>query len=183
MKCNDAWAIEDSVIQRARTTGSERVVRHALQQALDEKRLVRLNQMIAVASDDTQLSKKQRARMTQLLSLYRDNRTPPTTTEAAAELKEPIDTITSIVRFAAQQRLLTDLGKGMFIETETFIDMCRQLKEQCQQQPELSVSEIRELWEVSRKYASPLREHCDTIGATRRSGDVRTMGSYLQELA
>ena len=180
---NDAWAIEDSVIQRARTTGSERVVRHALQQALDEKRLVRLNQMIAVASDDTQLSKKQRARMTQLLSLYRDNRTPPTTKEAAAELKEPIDTITSIVRFAAQQRLLTDLGKGMFIETETFIDMCRQLKEQFQQQPELSVSEIRELWEVSRKYAIPLLEHCDTIGATRRSGDVRTMGSDLQELA
>ena len=78
--------------------------------------------------------------------------------------------------------MLTDLSKGMFIETETFHALCRQLRDQFEQQPGLSVSEIRELWEVSRKYAIPLLEYCDAIGVTRRDGDVRMMGDYLEQL-
>ena len=39
----------------------------------------------------------------------------------------------------------------------------------------LTVSQIRELLETSRKFAVPICEHLDRIGLTRRDGDVRLL--------
>jgi len=37
----------------------------------------------------------------------------------------------------------------------------------------MTAAEIRNLWQISRKYAIPLLEHCDAQGITRREGDLR----------
>lgn len=61
--------------------------------------------------------------------------------------------------------------------------MLRQLSEQLASVPELAVAEIRDTWNVTRKYAIPMLEYCDRNGYTIRRGDVRAAGHALAEFA
>jgi len=138
--------------------------------------VVRVNRMIAVPSEQTVLSKKQLNRMNQLLSLYRDERKPPTLKEAAAALESPSDTVASLIRFATQQRILIDLGHGFFISQQSFNLLCSELRELFIESPERSVAEIRDHWGITRKHAIPLLEFCDKSAITVRNGDARIQG-------
>jgi selenocysteine-specific elongation factor len=148
---------------------------------LKEKQVVRVNRMIAVPSENTVLSKKQLNRMNQLLSLYRDERKPPTLKEAAAALDSPADTVASLIRFATQQRILIDLGHGFFISQQSFNVLCRELCTLFTESPERSVAEIRDHWGITRKHAIPLLEFCDKSGITMRNGDVRIQGKEMPQ--
>jgi len=50
-----------------------------------------------------------------------------------------------------------------------------QLSEQMSAGAGLTLSEIREALHTTRKYAIPLCEYLDTIGFTKRTGDVRVL--------
>lgn len=178
----DAWLAEQAVVGRASSAGSAGVVGWAINQLIDEQELVRFNHMIATASEQTVLSKKQRARMDRLLKMYRETRTPPTIKEAAAELETTIDSVASLIRFATQQRVLIDLGNGFFIADETFRVLCRELQELFEASHEQSVAGIRDHWQMTRKHVIPLLEHCDRTGVTVRQGDMRVAGATLNQL-
>ncbi len=178
----DAWLAEPAVVGRASSTGSAAVIGWVINQLVSEHLLVRVNHMIAAASDNTVLSKKQRGRMERLLTMYSGARTPPTIKEAAGELETTIDSVASLIRFATQQRVLIDLGNGFFIATDTFRDLCRELGELFDSAPEQSVASIRDHWQMTRKHAIPLLEYCDHTGVTVRSGDARVAGATLNEM-
>ncbi len=173
---DDAWLDERSVIQRATPIAATETTHTVLTQLIKEKKVVRVNRMIAVPSEQTVLSKKQLNRMNQLLSLYRDERKPPTLKEAAAALESPSDTVASLIRFATQQRILIDLGHGFFISQQSFNVLCSELRELFIESPERSVAEIRDHWGITRKHAIPLLEFCDKSAITVRNGDARIQG-------
>jgi len=177
----DAWLDEQSVIQRATPLATAGTTQSILNELLKEKQVVRVNRMIAVPSENTVLSKKQLNRMNQLLSLYRDERKPPTLKEAAAALDSPADTVASLIRFATQQRILIDLGHGFFISQQSFNVLCRELCTLFTESPERSVAEIRDHWGITRKHAIPLLEFCDKSGITMRNGDVRIQGKEMPQ--
>ena len=172
----DAWLDEQSVIQRATALAAPETTQTVLTQLIKEKQVVRVNRMIAVPSEQTVLSKKQLNRMNQLLSLYRNERKPPTLKEASAALESPSDTVASLIRFATQQRILIDLGRGFFISQQSFEVLCTELRELFTESPELSVAEIRDHWGITRKHAIPLLEFCDKSEITVRNGDARIQG-------
>lgn len=178
----DAWLAEQAVMGRAESTGSAEVIGWVISELIAEGALVRVNHMVATASEKTVLSKKQRARMDQLLKMYRDARTPPTIKEAAQELETTIDSVASLIRFATQQRVLIDLGNGFFIADEMFRVLCRELRELFDAAPEQSVAGIRDHWQITRKHAIPLLEHCDRTGVTIRQGDIRVAGTNLDAM-
>ena len=173
---DDAWLDERSVIQRATPIAATETTHTVLTQLIKDKKVVRVNRMIAVPSEQTVLSKKQLNRMNQLLSLYRDERKPPTLKEAAAALESPSDTVASLIRFATQQRILIDLGHGFFISQQSFNLLCSELRELFIESPERSVAEIRDHWGITRKHAIPLLEFCDKSAITVRNGDARIQG-------
>ncbi len=173
---DDAWLDERSVIQRATPIAATETTHTVLTQLIKDKKVVRVNRMIAVPSEQTVLSKKQLNRMNQLLSLYRDERKPPTLKEAAAALESPSDTVASLIRFATQQRILIDLGHGFFISQQSFNVLCSELRELFIESPECSVAEIRDHWGITRKHAIPLLEFCDKSAITVRNGDARIQG-------
>ncbi|MAI33030.1 MAG: selenocysteine-specific translation elongation factor [Rubripirellula sp.] len=176
---DDAWLDEQSVTQRANPIAGTATTQTALTQLIKEKKVVRVNRMIAVPSEQTVLSKKQLNRMNQLLSLYRDERKPPTLKEAAAALESPPDTVASLIRFATQQRILIDLGRGFFISQQSFDILCNELRELFSESPERSVAEIRDHWGITRKHAIPLLEFCDKSEITIRNGDSRVQGKEM----
>lgn len=176
---DDAWLDEQSVIRRATPLAAPETTQSVLSQLIKEKKVVRVNRMIAVPSETTVLSKKQLNRMNQLLSLYQGERKPPTLKEAASALDSPADMVASLIRFATQQRILIDLGKGFFISQQSFDTLCDELRSLFNDSPERSVAEIRDHWGITRKHAIPLLEFCDKSGITVRNGDVRVQGREL----
>ena len=176
---SDAWLDEQSVVQRATAVAAPETTQSVLSELIKEKSVVRVNRMIAVPSENTVLSKKQLNRMNQLLSLYRDERKPPTLKEAATALDSPSDTIASLIRFATQQRILIDLGNGFFISQQSFEILCIELRDLFSDSPERSVAEIRDHWGITRKHAIPLLEFCDKSGITLRNADIRVQGKHM----
>ena len=174
-----AWLDEAAVIQRAATTGTAAVIRCVLDRLVTEKELVRANKMVAIASEETLLSKKQRSRMEQILKGYDGARTPPTIKELATELQTTIDAVQSLVRFATQQGVLVDLGNGFLMDRRTLGDTFQKLKLLFDEKPEQTVAEIRDHLDITRKHAIPLLEYCDRVGVTVRDGDRRRAGDRL----
>ncbi len=178
----NAWLVEEAVFERARSAGSPQAVRPVIDQLVRDQELVRVNEMVAVASQENVLSKKQRARMDQILTMFGGSRTPPTIKEVAQELETTIDSVASLIRFATQQQVVIDLGKGFFIARDTFRELCGELRELFDGSPEQSVANIRDQWQITRKHAIPLLEYCDRIAVTVRQGDSRVAGPGLDKL-
>ena len=53
--------------------------------------------------------------------------------------------------------------------------MLDQIKKEIQQQGKITLGEVRDLFNTSRKYAQALLEHLDAIGVTLRDGDFRKL--------
>ena len=181
VETDNAWAVEDSVAQRARTTGSRPLIDLAIEQLVDEKILVQMGKMVAIASDKTRLSKKQRALIDTISSLYQGSRTPPTLKELAGNTETTIESAGSLVRFLGQQGSLLDLGNGFWISADVFRDLCGELRDLFDESPQQVVAAIRDRWQLTRKHVIPLLEYCDRVGVTARSGDVRIAGPRIGE--
>ncbi len=177
-----AWLDEAALAERAATTGSPAVIHWVIDRLVADGRLVRVNKMVAIASEETVLSKKQLARMDQILAIYQGSRTPPTVKELASVLQTTMEAVASLLRFATQQRVLIDLGKGFLLDRIAFGDICQDLRSLFAEQPEPTVAEIRDHLGITRKYAIPLLEYCDRIGVTRREGDKRLMADGMDRI-
>jgi selenocysteine-specific elongation factor len=58
---------------------------------------------------------------------------------------------------------------------ETYADMVARVTEHLRGKGKITVAEVRDLFQTSRKYALALMEHLDTAGVTRRVGDERVL--------
>ena len=176
----DAWLDEESLVRRIGWV-SAGVVRRQLERLIEEDKVVRVNRMVALASEQTVLSKKQRTRMDQILEVFHDARTPPTVKELVQQFSISQDAVQSLLRFATQQRILMDLGSGFFIEREVWEKLMGELAKRFEQTGELSVAEIRDQWKITRKHAIPILEYCDRHRWTVREGDKRRLGPSLRD--
>lgn len=172
----DAWVIEESAVRQLEIYGSESTVRLVLNELVSDGKLVRLGKVIALASDENSLSKKQQKRMEQIVSVYDHNRTPPALKDIADSLQLPLETVTSLSRFAVQTGMLLDMGNGLLLSSAVMNSLCSELNELFAESPELSVADIRDKWQVTRKHAIPFLEYCDQNQITIRKENLRTAG-------
>lgn len=173
----DAWVVEESAVRQLEVYGSEPVVRLVLNQLVSDGKLVRLGKVIALATDGNALSKKQQKRMEQIVGAYENNRTPPMLKGVADSLQLPLEAVTSLSRFAVQTGLLLDLGGGLLLASAVMDALVGELHELFAETAELSVADIRDKWQVTRKHAIPFLEYCDQNQITVRHDNLRTAGT------
>lgn len=178
---DDTWVVTESILSRSTKIAELPILKIGLNRLLKSQRIVEMNGRLAVASEKTVLSKKQRGRMIQLLQQFSDTRTPPSIKELTATLASSADAIVSLCRHAAHQGVLVEFAKDQFIALEVLEKLKTEVAEAFAQSPELSASEIKEHWGLSRKYAIPLLEYFDEKQYTARYGDTRRVGSKLTE--
>ncbi len=71
---------------------------------------------------------------------------------------------------------------GLYFSTEAVSKAADELAGLLAKQPDgVTVSDIRELWDTSRKFALPLLAHFDSTGVTRRRDDLRIGGPRLPQ--
>ncbi len=101
---------------------------------------------------------------------------PPTVKELAALLGfAPGETLEHLTFVGRAVKLTPDL----FWDRARFQELRDWIKARFETHEALSVADLREAWEMSRKYSVPALEYLDREGWTRRDGDVRVPGRRL----
>jgi selenocysteine-specific elongation factor len=112
----------------------------------------------------------QQARVDALLAAYRRQPyTPPSAAESAAM------TSPDIISALLHQGTLARLNEDVLLLRETYDEMVERIKAFIRQNGSMTVAQVRDEFNTSRKYALALMEHLDNEKVTRRVGDERVL--------
>jgi selenocysteine-specific elongation factor len=139
-----------------------------LQRALDECVLVEEGSSVRLASHHIELTRDQQARIDAFLeSLAKNPYSPPGDTTPDADL------LSLLIR----QRRVVRVGDSIVFEASAYDEMVSRIIEHIRQHGKVTLAEVRDLFNTSRKYAQAILEHLDREKVTRRVGDERVLGS------
>lgn len=79
----------------------------------------------------------------------------------------------AVLSFARQQGQLVHLGQGRYIDRMTLDEAAGRLRSVITQQDGMTMAQIRDLWDTTRRYALPICEYMDAKGLTQRDGNLR----------
>jgi selenocysteine-specific elongation factor len=128
--------------------------------------------LVAVPTHRIHFDPAQQAAIDALMQRFENNPYSPPST------KECKDAVGAEV-FGALRELeqLVAVSREVVFRRVDYDAMVAGIRIALQTQNQLTLAEVRDLFQTSRKYAQALLEHLDTIGVTRRNGDVRVRAS------
>ncbi|MCA9230987.1 MAG: selenocysteine-specific translation elongation factor [Planctomycetales bacterium] len=131
---------------------------------------------LALPDWNPELSQRERHLLEQIVLAYRQAEyQPPGIAQLAEELGEREETLAGLIHLATEQDSLVRITRDLFVHADSEQEARRLLAEKMHGGQKLSVSEIREFLGTSRKFAVPFCEYLDTVGFTRREGNLRTL--------
>lgn len=80
-----------------------------------------------------------------------------------------------LLAYLAESGRVVDTGAGVVFDAGVFNEMLERTRAHIASNGAITLAEVRDLFETSRKYAQAFLEHLDALHITRRSGDVRTL--------
>jgi selenocysteine-specific elongation factor len=129
---------------------------------------------IALAGHGPQLSKRERSLVEEIVRTYREARfQPPTVKEIKEKTERNQASVGELIELAAAEERLVKISSDYYLHAEVEREMRDKLTERMAGGEGLTVSQVRELLDTTRKYAVPFCEYLDRIGFTKREGDVR----------
>ncbi len=127
---------------------------------------------VALVGHGPKLSQNEQKLLVQLVDQYRAAGVePPTVKELQAQTTRNQNSVPQLVTLAADDGQLVRISNEYFLHAEVEQRVRERLRPGLV--GGLTVSQIRELLQTSRKYALPLCEYLDRVGFTRRDGDLR----------
>lgn len=131
---------------------------------------------IALEGQGPKLSRAERVLLPQLVERIRAaGLSVPLLKELQAEQVKNRESVPQLLKLAEGAGDLVGLNSDIYLHRETMEGVKRRLEPAFRDRGGLTVSEIRELLDTSRKYAVPLCEYFDASGYTVREGDVRRL--------
>jgi selenocysteine-specific elongation factor len=94
---------------------------------------------------------------------------PPTVKESKAEVGE--DVFTTLVETGE----LIAVSNEVVFRGRDYQEMEERIRRTLREKGQISLAEVRDLFQTSRKYVQPFLEHLDAVGITIRVGDVRKL--------
>lgn len=135
-----------------------------------------VNGQIALEGQGPKLSRAERVLLPQLVEVIRAaGLSVPLVKELQATQVKNRESVPQLLRLAEGAGELVGLNSELYLHAETMEAIKRRLEPAFRERSGLTVSEIRELLDTSRKYAVPLCEYFDASGYTVRVGDVRSL--------
>jgi selenocysteine-specific elongation factor len=117
-----------------------------------------------------ELAQQQRQRVEALLSRFR--RHP----YATPSVKECIETVgEGVFRVLINRRDLVQVSPDVVFLPETYEEMVARVRGWIEREGSVTLAEVRDMFNSSRKYAQALLEHLDDAGITKRVGDKRIL--------
>ena len=140
---------------------------------------IRLTQWgIALAGHGPQLSKRERGLVEEIVQTYRDARfQPPTIKQIKEETERNQASVGELVELAAAEERLVKISSDYYLHADIEREMRDKLTQRMADGEGLTVSQVRELLDTTRKYAVPFCEYLDRIGFTKRQADLRVLAN------
>ena len=129
---------------------------------------------VALREFQPRLSKRERSLLEEIVTAFEQARfQPPTPAELAQKTAESQSKILQIIELAVEDGRLAHLGGALYLDSDSERTLRSRVTERLNETGEITVGEIRELLETSRKFALPFCQYLDRIRITRRKGDLR----------
>ena len=147
-----------------------------LQRMAADGRITLTQRGVALAGHGPQLSGQQRELLEKIVEIFGQAAyQPPLVEDLKAQISRNQAVVPDLVKLAVQQGRLIQISPEYYLSSEAEQQMRATLTERLSGGEGLTVSQIREILNTTRKYAVPLCEHLDRVGFTRRQGDVRVL--------
>lgn len=80
-----------------------------------------------------------------------------------------------LLNLLIEQRRVVKVSNSVVFAASAYDEMVQRIVARIKAQGKVTLSEVRDLFQTSRKYAQPLLEHLDAKKITRREGDERVL--------
>ena len=135
-------------------------------------------QVVALTTFTAKLTVSQQASYESVIATFAEARYhPPSVGELAGKIGISEAKAKPLLRLAVAKGQLKHLGGELFLHVEAEREMQRRVSEALQNSDGLTLSQIRQLLETSRKFAVPFCEYLDVIGLTCRQGNLRVLAT------
>jgi len=125
---------------------------------------------VAVADFVPDLNKEQERAVEKLMQAFlRAPYSPPSIKTCIAEVGE------DLYLYLIESRRIIKVSEDVVFEKDAYEKMIETIREALLDRETLSVAEVRDLFNTSRKFALAFMEHLDSINITRREGDIRRL--------
>ena len=150
--------------------------RAMLASLIDQQRVLQSPAGLSLPGKGPRLSKNEQQLLDQMVAQYREAAAqPPSVAELRKQASRNQAAVPQLIELAAAQGHLIQLTDDLYMHQQAVQSIRQQLSERLAAGGGLTVSQIREALQTTRKFAVPLCEYFDQIGFTRREGDVRVL--------
>lgn len=180
-RTGEAWMAQAAVVQACDGFCSPATAAACAQALVAAGKVAQIGSLMAIATHENRLSKKQIALLAKMRSTYDATDAPPSLKELSESLSVPVSLLRSLARFAILEGTLVEVGADMMFAQHRFEGLAGKLCRFLLAQGAATVAEIRDELQLTRKHVIPLLEHCDSVGITIRAENVRTCGQRASE--
>jgi selenocysteine-specific elongation factor len=154
------------------------LVEAVLERMVREKKLRVSERGVALAGHGPQLSANEQKLVDEIVERFRAaGFQPPTVPELQKSVTKNQAVVPKLVELAAAEGHLIAVSGEFYLHREMESRLRESLGVELAGGKGLTMSEIRERLETTRKYAVPICEYLDRVGFTRREGDLRFLAA------
>ena len=162
------------LLQRFEYLGDRQLLAEILESLHRRRRVKMSGSGVALAGFGPKLSQNERKIMAELVENFRRAEfQPPTVKQCQMQATRLRNVIPQLIAVAAADGDLVEVSSEYYLHAEAHGRMCRLLADAMAKGHGLTLSQIREILNTTRKYAVPMAEYLDREGYTRREGDLR----------
>ncbi|MGI9517676.1 MAG: selenocysteine-specific translation elongation factor [Pirellulaceae bacterium] len=148
----------------------------ALKQLIKEKKVNQTGPLYSLEGYGPQLTKNEKLLLNQIVDRFASaGMEPPTMEQLQKDASKAKQSVPQLVQLACDQGQLVKLADNIWMHSGTMDSIKESLQSIMSDGQGITMSDIRQHLNTSRKYAIPICEHLDNIGFTRREGDVRCL--------
>jgi selenocysteine-specific elongation factor len=171
------WFIDRTLVERHLHFVPAAVVISLLRQLQQTHKLRHSATGIGLPNRGPNLTKNQLKLLEQLLQQFRSaGLNPPTIEQCIEQTPKNKQDVVDLLKMATESGDLVAIDKQTYLASECFEAAWRVLLPHFAEGAGLTVSQIRDHLEITRKLAVPLCEYLDAVGLTVRNGDLRQLG-------
>ena len=141
-----------------------------LEEAVKDGTVVIVKGYVSLKDHRVQLEDNEKRVVDQLLLKFDSHPyAPPSLKETKQEIGD------DLARFLLESGSLVQVSEDVIFKTDTYDEMVEKVTEDLKENGTISVADVRDKFQTSRKYALALMEHLDAVGVTVRDGDLRRL--------
>lgn len=147
-----------------------RVFNAVINKLVDSNALVDAKGTVSHSGHEIKFGTSQQARVQELMRKF--EKTPyatPSIKECQTQVGEEV--INALIEMGE----LITVSQDVIFRKKDYEEMVEKIKTAIQQKGQITLGEVRDMLDTTRKYVQALLEHLDSIGVTMRDGDVRRL--------